>query len=59
MIFTNGLFGGSNPFEPWIFFWKVVSFKALKMIALNQQLKDPQLVRDGNNDEISITLMEF
>ncbi len=59
MIFINGLFGGSNPFEPWNCFWKVVSFKALKMIALNQQHKDPQLVKDGNNNEISITLMEF
>jgi hypothetical protein len=29
------------------------------MIELNQQHKDPQLVRDGNNDKISITLMEF
>ena len=44
--------------KKWSEFGRLLSL-ALKMIALKQQLKDPQLVKDGNNDGISITLMEF
>jgi hypothetical protein len=40
-------------------FWKLYPLKLWKWLHLNQQHKDPQLVGDGNNDEISITLMEL